>query len=62
MRVRAKQTGFWGGARRRQGVVFTLPEGEAPASWMEALVDERPARKPRVKAEEQGEQTVDDLV
>lgn len=38
IKVRATQTGFHAGVRRREGDVFTLAEGSKPsAKWMEVL-------------------------
>lgn len=52
MRVRAKETGFYAGARRRAGSVFDF-KGAKPAKWMEPLeaveapVEPKQAKAPR---------------
>ena len=50
MKVKAISQGFYGGSRRREGDVFEFG-GDKPYSWMEPVADEKPARKPREKAE-----------
>ena len=40
--VRAKETGFYGGFRRREGVIFTLLPGHKPGKWMEVIPDAAP--------------------
>lgn len=37
MKVRAKQMGFYGGARRRVGEVFEIPDGATLGKWMEPV-------------------------
>lgn len=37
VRVRAKETGFYNGARRRAGTTFLLKEGDKPGSWMDVV-------------------------
>lgn len=38
-RVRALTAGFYGGARRRAGQVFTLKPGDKPGSWMQLVTE-----------------------
>ena len=52
MKVRAISTGFYGGARRREGEVFDAKDG-ATAKWFEPLepVDPKPAKGSKAKAD-----------
>ncbi len=55
IKVRATQTGFHAGVRRREGDVFTLAEGSKPSKkWMEVLEggDAEGKRKTPRKAKE----------
>ena len=53
MEVRALSTGFYGGARRREGEVFNVKDGEK-AKWFEPLehqVDPKAAKAAKAEAE-----------
>lgn len=52
MKVRAISTGFYGGARRREGEVFDAKDG-ATAKWFEPLepVEAKPAKAAKAKAD-----------
>lgn len=53
--VRAKVTGFFGGARRRPGDVFEIPDTVKLGKWMEEVTDKPktpPAGKPLTGAQE----------
>ena len=58
-RVKALQTGFHGGFRRKAGTVFELADGEKLASWMEAVEGPAPAVKP--KKAKAGPETLSEL-
>lgn len=54
MQVRALSTGFYGGARRREGEVFDAKDGDS-AKWFEPVdqkpVDQKPAKGSKAKAD-----------
>lgn len=54
--VRAKETGFYGGFRRREGAIFTLLPGHKPGKWMEVVPGADPVkevkRRPRAAPKE----------
>jgi hypothetical protein len=49
MRVRALQMGFFGGARRRVGDVFDVPDG-TKAKWFALEGEVKPPAKPQKQA------------
>lgn len=60
--VRALEDGFYGGARRRKGAVFAIPDTAKLGKWMEEI---KPAKEPakataQVK-EAKGKKESDDL-
>ena len=68
MKVRARETGFYAGERKKPGAVFFLPPGAKPAKWMQVLeapeqpkaekpAEEVKAKKPKAEkpAEEKAE-------
>ena len=52
MKVRAISTGFYGGARRREGEVFDAKDGDS-AKWFEPLEpgEAKPAKVAKTKAD-----------
>lgn len=55
MKVRALETGFFGGARRRQWAVFDVEDGTPLPKWLEAAdtPPEKSKAKPQAKAKKQ---------
>lgn len=61
-RVKAIQTGFYGGSRRRPGAVFELADGEQPGAWMELLEESAPVpQAPRARRPKTGPETLSEL-
>jgi hypothetical protein len=58
-RVKAKETGFYGGSLRYPGQVFELADGDVLGSWMEPTEAAAPVPKP--KKPKTGPETLSEL-